>query len=204
MSKEEIAELSCSFCGKNQREVRKLIAGPTVYIGDECIGLCNDIISDEIDREECAAALRAKLPARVRTFIASLLERGVPAVRILSRHRAAGEPLDERVLVWLPRDLVADWRDLHDILVRATSEESELGEDGPLEAEDVPGWVSPITERLAEALEVVGVVSRSLEKPGLEEVLRQLRPSVDVAVERLREAREMLMAGPPRGPEETP
>ncbi|MBT3182124.1 MAG: ATP-dependent Clp protease ATP-binding subunit ClpX [Deltaproteobacteria bacterium] len=40
-------DLSCSFCGKNQREVRKLIAGPTVYICDECIELCNDIIAEE-------------------------------------------------------------------------------------------------------------------------------------------------------------
>jgi ATP-dependent Clp protease ATP-binding subunit ClpX len=39
------------FCGKSQKEVKKLIAGPTVYICDECIGLCNDIIAEEIDRE---------------------------------------------------------------------------------------------------------------------------------------------------------
>ena len=39
--------LSCSFCGKGQREVKKLIAGPTVYICDECIRLCNDIIAEE-------------------------------------------------------------------------------------------------------------------------------------------------------------
>jgi ATP-dependent Clp protease ATP-binding subunit ClpX len=39
--------LSCSFCGKSQREVKKLIAGPTVYICDECIELCNDIIAEE-------------------------------------------------------------------------------------------------------------------------------------------------------------
>src|SRR5512134_3256409 len=39
---------ACSFCGKSQREVRKLIAGPDVYICDECIRLCNDIIADEI------------------------------------------------------------------------------------------------------------------------------------------------------------
>ncbi len=39
--------LSCSFCGKSQHEVRKLIAGPTVYICDECIDLCNDIIAEE-------------------------------------------------------------------------------------------------------------------------------------------------------------
>jgi hypothetical protein len=38
--------LSCSFCGKSQREVRKLVAGPTVHICDECIGLCNDILAE--------------------------------------------------------------------------------------------------------------------------------------------------------------
>ena len=40
--------LYCSFCGKNQNEVRKLIAGPSVYICNECIDLCNDIIKEEI------------------------------------------------------------------------------------------------------------------------------------------------------------
>jgi ATP-dependent Clp protease ATP-binding subunit ClpX len=44
--------LTCSFCGKSQKEVKKLIAGPTVYICDECIGLCNDIIAEEIEKEE--------------------------------------------------------------------------------------------------------------------------------------------------------
>jgi ATP-dependent Clp protease ATP-binding subunit ClpX len=46
------ANLTCSFCGKSQKEVKKLIAGPTVYICDECIGLCNDIIAEEIEKEE--------------------------------------------------------------------------------------------------------------------------------------------------------
>jgi len=46
------SNLCCSFCGKSQKEVRKLIAGPTVYICDECIELCNDIIADEYDRED--------------------------------------------------------------------------------------------------------------------------------------------------------
>src|SRR5439155_466870 len=41
---ERTGNLVCSFCGKSQDEVRKLIAGPTVYICDECIDLCNDII----------------------------------------------------------------------------------------------------------------------------------------------------------------
>lgn len=44
--------LVCSFCGKKQDEVKKLIAGPTVYICDECIELCNDIISEELEQEE--------------------------------------------------------------------------------------------------------------------------------------------------------
>lgn len=44
---EDPSNLSCSFCGKSQKEVRKLIAGPTVYICDECIDLCNDIIAEE-------------------------------------------------------------------------------------------------------------------------------------------------------------
>ena len=38
--------LYCSFCGKSQQEVRKLIAGPSVYVCDECVELCNDIIKD--------------------------------------------------------------------------------------------------------------------------------------------------------------
>src|SRR5512133_1257345 len=51
-SLEKRETLSCSFCGKSQKEVKKLIAGPTVYICDECIGLCNDIIAEEIAGEE--------------------------------------------------------------------------------------------------------------------------------------------------------
>jgi ATP-dependent Clp protease ATP-binding subunit ClpX len=44
--------LCCSFCGKSQKEVKKLIAGPTVYICDECINLCNDIIAEEIEKDD--------------------------------------------------------------------------------------------------------------------------------------------------------
>jgi ATP-dependent Clp protease ATP-binding subunit ClpX len=39
--------LRCSFCGKSQNDVRKLIAGPTVYICDECVEICNDVIAEE-------------------------------------------------------------------------------------------------------------------------------------------------------------
>ncbi len=50
--RDENSNLSCSFCGKSQKEVKKLIAGPTVYICDECIELCNDIIAEEYGQEE--------------------------------------------------------------------------------------------------------------------------------------------------------
>lgn len=43
-------QLKCSFCGKSQEQVRKLIAGPGVYICDECIELCNEIIEEELIR----------------------------------------------------------------------------------------------------------------------------------------------------------
>ncbi|TXK65900.1 ATP-dependent Clp protease ATP-binding subunit ClpX [Alkalisalibacterium limincola] len=52
--------LYCSFCGKSQHEVRKLIAGPSVFICDECVELCNDIIREEL--EEKAQAARSHLP----------------------------------------------------------------------------------------------------------------------------------------------
>ena len=54
--RDDDANLSCSFCGKSQREVTKLIAGPTVYICNECIELCNDIIAEEYGEEEGAQA----------------------------------------------------------------------------------------------------------------------------------------------------
>src|SRR5512139_124228 len=62
--------LCCSFCGKSQKEVKKLIAGPTVYICDECIGLCNDIIAEEIDREEAKdTRLRIPRPSEIKSIL---------------------------------------------------------------------------------------------------------------------------------------
>lgn len=52
--------LYCSFCGKSQHEVRKLIAGPSVFVCDECVELCNDIIREEL--EEASPTLSEKLP----------------------------------------------------------------------------------------------------------------------------------------------
>ena len=53
--------LYCSFCGKSQHEVRKLIAGPSVFICDECVDLCNDIIREEV-QETSAGGKGSKLP----------------------------------------------------------------------------------------------------------------------------------------------
>ena len=54
--------LYCSFCGKSQHEVRKLIAGPSVFICDECVELCNDIIREEIE-ESSTPSHSSELPA---------------------------------------------------------------------------------------------------------------------------------------------
>jgi ATP-dependent Clp protease ATP-binding subunit ClpX len=62
--------LCCSFCGKSQKEVKKLIAGPTVYICDECIGLCNDIIAEEIAGEEKRdPKLRIPRPSEIKAIL---------------------------------------------------------------------------------------------------------------------------------------
>jgi ATP-dependent Clp protease ATP-binding subunit ClpX len=54
--------LYCSFCGKSQHEVKKLIAGPSVFICDECIDLCNDIIRDETSNIESVTGAKSDLP----------------------------------------------------------------------------------------------------------------------------------------------
>ncbi len=55
--------LYCSFCGKSQHEVRKLIAGPSVFVCDECVELCNDIIREEVQEEKNAAGAKKKFPS---------------------------------------------------------------------------------------------------------------------------------------------
>jgi len=68
--RDDNANLSCSFCGKSQKEVKKLIAGPTVYICDECIELCNDIIAEEYGREETSEqSSRVPKPKEIREIL---------------------------------------------------------------------------------------------------------------------------------------
>ncbi len=77
--------LVCSFCGKSQDEVRKLIAGPTVYICDECIDLCNDIIAEECDQEDTLAASSAvPKPAEIKRVLDQYVIGQEQAKKILS------------------------------------------------------------------------------------------------------------------------
>ena len=61
--------LRCSFCGKSQNEVKKLIAGPTVYICNECIDICNEIITDDQQAESVANRALLPKPGEIKTFL---------------------------------------------------------------------------------------------------------------------------------------
>ncbi|HJO04759.1 MAG TPA: ATP-dependent Clp protease ATP-binding subunit ClpX [Acidobacteriota bacterium] len=63
------SSLRCSFCSKSQSEVRKLIAGPNVYICDECIEICTDIIAEERDLEERSELVELPKPAEIKAFL---------------------------------------------------------------------------------------------------------------------------------------
>lgn len=69
-TKENNGALRCSFCGKGQKEVKKLIAGPGVYICDECIDLCNDIIDEEKERESSVkGTFKVPKPADIKGYL---------------------------------------------------------------------------------------------------------------------------------------
>jgi ATP-dependent Clp protease ATP-binding subunit ClpX len=61
--------LRCSFCGKSQNEVKKLIAGPTVYICNECIDICIEIISDDVQQESAASRPPLPRPTEIKEFL---------------------------------------------------------------------------------------------------------------------------------------
>jgi ATP-dependent Clp protease ATP-binding subunit ClpX len=66
---DEKGQLKCSFCGKNQEQVRKLVAGPGVYICDECIELCNEIIEEEIGDEPELGRLELPKPQDIKEVL---------------------------------------------------------------------------------------------------------------------------------------
>jgi ATP-dependent Clp protease ATP-binding subunit ClpX len=97
--------LKCSFCGKSQKQVRKLIAGPGVYICDECVELCNEIIEEELaDTEEVSFAELPK-PSEIYEFLDGYVVGQEKAKRVLSvavynhykRVRAGQKAKDEDV-----------------------------------------------------------------------------------------------------------
>src|SRR6266702_1840817 len=70
IEKRDGASLTCSFCGKAQKEITNLIAGPTVYICDECIGLCNDIIAEEVEKDEpYAGSAPVPKPSEIKSIL---------------------------------------------------------------------------------------------------------------------------------------
>ncbi len=77
-------KLRCSFCGKNEDEVRRLIAGPTVYICDECIDLCNDIILEEGANEKAAIMQRLLTPKEINQRLDEYIIGQVHAKKVLS------------------------------------------------------------------------------------------------------------------------
>lgn len=85
MARKDDESLKCSFCGKGQEEVKKLIAGPTVYICNECIELCNEIIEDELAVETTTEALpKLPKPKEIHTFLNDYVIGQEKAKRILS------------------------------------------------------------------------------------------------------------------------
>ena len=76
--------LKCSFCGKSQNDVRKLIAGPTVYICDECVELCNDIIAEEWEEERSREIRALPKPAEIKAILVQYVVNQDRAKKVLA------------------------------------------------------------------------------------------------------------------------
>ncbi len=81
---ESVDLLKCSFCAKTQKQVRKLIAGPGVYICDECIELCNEILHEDLDRPEVESPVNLPKPREIFEFLNDYIISQEHAKRILS------------------------------------------------------------------------------------------------------------------------
>jgi ATP-dependent Clp protease ATP-binding subunit ClpX len=91
--------LRCSFCGKSQDEVKKLIAGPTIYICDECVDLCNEIIAEEYEDEKIEGTAKVPAPVEIKRILDNYVIGQDRAKKILSvavhNHYTRISPLGE-------------------------------------------------------------------------------------------------------------
>ena len=62
-------QLRCSFCGKSKDSVRKFISGPSVYICNECISLCNEILAEEEEREQADTVVTSPTPIEIKDVL---------------------------------------------------------------------------------------------------------------------------------------
>lgn len=97
---EENELLTCSFCGKSQRQVKKLIAGPGVYICDECIDLCNDIIIEELEPEAAEVAETLAKPKEIFDFLNEYVigqedAKKALSVAVYNHYKRIGLPFEE-------------------------------------------------------------------------------------------------------------
>lgn len=76
--------LYCSFCGKSQHEVKKLIAGPSVFICDECVELCNDIISEELQEQAASSVQKLPKPSEIKDILDDYVIGQQQAKKVLS------------------------------------------------------------------------------------------------------------------------
>ena len=76
--------LYCSFCGKSQHEVKKLIAGPSVFVCDECVELCNDIISEELQEQAASSVEKLPKPIEIKEILDDYVIGQERAKRVLS------------------------------------------------------------------------------------------------------------------------
>ncbi|MEI6379987.1 MAG: ATP-dependent protease ATP-binding subunit ClpX [Cyanobacteriota bacterium ELA615] len=92
--------LKCSFCGKSQEQVRKLIAGPGVYICDECVELCNEILEEEPVESESAELLESSVPVKTRAENSSKRRRSKSAINLgqIPKPREIKKYLDDYVV----------------------------------------------------------------------------------------------------------
>jgi ATP-dependent Clp protease ATP-binding subunit ClpX len=76
--------LKCSFCGKGQQEVKKLIAGPAVYICNECVGLCNEIMVEDVDSSFDVSITQNFEAKEINNFLSDYVIEQEKAKKILS------------------------------------------------------------------------------------------------------------------------